>query len=126
LGRIRGGGSDGIDDSHPRAGYEPHLAIRYNGFARCDSTLDDDLVFYRLTWFDRAAFHCLIGLQNKDELALLPRLNGLGRNHCHVVQRAQGHDYVDKLSRPEGPVGIGEHRFQLDGSGGIVNQVIDE
>ncbi len=118
--------TDGRHDAHRRAGDQAHLAVGDHRLAGRDSAFDHDLVLHCLAGLDDAVYPPSVRLQNEHELALLAGLNGFRGNHRDAVQRAQRHDDVDELAGPEGAVGIGKFRFELDGAGGVVDQVIDE
>ena len=109
------------NNAHRRARNQAKLPVRDHGISWRDAALNHDLVIDRLAQLDRPVINGLIRFDHKHELAGLPGLHRLRRNHRDVVQRPQGHHHVDKLSRPQSAIGIRKGSLELDRAGRVIH-----
>ena len=105
---------------------EPELSFGDHRLAGVQALLDHDVFADPLPDGDGLLRHGVVRLDEEHELAVLPGLHRLARQHDRVRDRRHAQAHARELARPQAAVVVLEPRLQLDRVGGGVDHVVDE
>ena len=103
--------------------YCPSVTI---AFTAVETRGDDGQILVGGADLDRTRLRQVVAGDGPDEQAIGSALDGARGNDDGVAAGVEQHVRVDELARPQLLVVVGEHRLELDGGGGLVDDVVDQ
>ena len=107
-------------------GGEPELTLGDNGFAGSQSAIHYQVLIHSRAGDHWPHFDRPVLLHHVYKLAVLSGLHGLIGDHNGVGPRGEPQRDAHELSGPQRIVLVFESAFELDGTGGRVDGIIDE